>query len=76
MGELTDWLRNTGKDIAKAAGKQGGAKMVEKRRMIRHEPLRFPDEDWGKISQEAKDFCQALMEKKPKDRLSAERAKV
>jgi serine/threonine protein kinase len=47
----------------------------EKARMIRHDPLRFPSPDWDKVSQEAKDFCSALMQKRPKDRLSATAAK-
>jgi len=46
----------------------------EKARMIRHDPLRFPDSQWGHISQEAKDFCTALMKKTPKDRLAASEA--
>ena len=47
----------------------------EKARMIRHEPLRFPSPEWDRISQEAKDFCAALMQKRPKDRLAASNAK-
>ena len=47
----------------------------EKARMIRHDPLRFPSPEWDHISQEAKDFCEALMQKRPKDRLAATNAK-
>jgi len=47
----------------------------EKARMIRHDPLRFPHSEWDHISQEAKDFCSALMQKKPRDRLPATSAK-
>ena len=47
----------------------------EKARMIRHDPLRFPSPDWDRVSQEAKDFCSALMQKKPRDRLAATSAK-
>jgi len=47
----------------------------EKARMIRHDPLKFPSPQWDHISQEAKDFCSALMQKKPRDRLSATSAK-
>jgi len=46
----------------------------EKARMIKHDPLRFPDRYWSHISQEARDFCTALMKKAPKDRLSASEA--
>lgn len=42
----------------------------EKARMIRHDPLQFPEADWAHISSEAKSFCSALMQKKPKDRLN------
>jgi len=48
---------------------------AEKKRMIEHDKLQFPSGgNWDKVSQSAKDFCQALMQKKPKDRLSAEQA--
>jgi len=47
---------------------------AEKKRMIEHDKLQFPSPYWDKISSEAKDFCQALMQKKPKDRLSAAEA--
>jgi len=47
----------------------------EKARMIRHDPLRFPGPEWERVSQEAKDFCVALMHKKPKERLAATTAK-
>lgn len=43
----------------------------EKARMIRHDPLQFPDADWAHVSKEAKDFCSALMMKRPRDRLNA-----
>ena len=43
----------------------------EKARMIRHDPLRFPSPEWDRISSEAKEFCTALMQKRPRDRLSA-----
>lgn len=46
----------------------------EKKRMIREDPLRFPDRQWAHISKDAKDFCTALMKKKPKERLSASEA--
>jgi len=46
----------------------------EKSRMIREDPLRFPSQHWEHISQEAKDFCTALMQKRPKDRLPASEA--
>lgn len=42
--------------------------------MIRHDALRFPSNYWDHISQEAKDFCVALMQKRPKDRLPASEA--
>lgn len=47
----------------------------EKARMIRHDPLKFPDQEWGHVSEEAKDFCRALMQKAPRERLSATAAK-
>jgi len=47
----------------------------EKARMIRHDPLKFPDAEWGRVSDDAKDFCKQLMQKHPKDRLSATAAK-
>ena len=47
----------------------------EKARMIKNDPLRFPSPDWDKVSAEAKDFCQQLMQKAPRDRLSATAAK-
>ena len=43
----------------------------EKRRMIRHDKLQFPSPAWDKISSEAKDFCESLLQKRPADRLSA-----
>jgi len=46
----------------------------EKGRMIRHDPLPFHPKHWSHISQEAKDFCSALMQKHPKDRLSSSEA--
>mmetsp|Transcript_32566 Transcript_32566/g.85579 ORF Transcript_32566/g.85579 Transcript_32566/m.85579 type:complete len:571 (-) Transcript_32566:452-2164(-) len=46
----------------------------EKTRMIRQDPVRFPDAHWSHLSAEAKDFCTALMKKNPKDRLSASEA--
>jgi len=48
----------------------------KKARMIRHEPLSFPDKYWLRISPEARDFCSALMQKQPCDRLSASEALV
>ena len=47
----------------------------EKARMIRHDALRFPSPDWDRVSADAKDFCSALMQKKPRDRLAATTAK-
>jgi len=47
----------------------------EKARMIRHDALRFPSPEWDRVSSEAKDFCSSLMQKKPRDRLSATAAK-
>jgi len=46
----------------------------EKARMIRHDPLKFTGPEWDRVSQEAKDFCQALMHKSPRDRLPASAA--
>lgn len=46
----------------------------EKARMIRHDPLRFPEKQWAHISQDAQEFCSALMKKKPSERLSASEA--
>lgn len=43
----------------------------EKARRIRQDPLRFPSPEWDRVSQEAKGFCAALMQKQPRDRLSA-----
>ena len=37
---------------------------LQKARMIAEDPLRFPSPQWDRISQEAKDFCSALMQKK------------
>jgi len=39
--------------------------------MIRRSPLEFPSPTWDKVSAEAKDFCSCLMQKRPRDRLSA-----
>jgi len=47
----------------------------EKARMIRHDPLKFPSPEWDRISDEAQNFCTSLMQKQPKDRLSATAAK-
>jgi len=47
----------------------------EKARMIKHDALRFPDHEWKGVSKEAKDFCCQMMQKQPKDRLSATAAK-
>ena len=47
----------------------------EKARMIRHDQLKFPSPEWDRVTQEAKDFCIALMQKKPRDRLAATNAK-
>jgi len=47
----------------------------EKARMIRHDPLKFPEAEWGRVSEDAKDFCRQLMQKQPRDRLSATAAK-
>jgi len=46
----------------------------EKARMIKHDPLKFPGHEWERISAEAKDFCQQLMQKNPKDRMPASAA--
>lgn len=43
--------------------------------MIRKDPLRFPSPEWDRVSVEAKDFISSLMQKKPRDRLSATAAK-
>jgi len=48
----------------------------KKGRMIRYDPLSFPDKHWLQISQEARGFCSALMQKQPCDRLSASEALV
>lgn len=42
--------------------------------MIRYDPLRFPSKQWANVSPEAKDFCEALMQKQPRDRISASEA--
>ena len=42
-----------------------------KAELIKYKPLKFPSPQWDHISEEAKDFCAALMQKAPKDRLSA-----
>ena len=47
---------------------------AEKARMIRDDPLTFPPRYWQHISQQAKDFCSALMQKQPSNRLSASEA--
>jgi len=47
----------------------------EKARMIRHDPLRFPHAEWDFISEDAKDFIEQLMQKRPRDRLSATAAR-
>jgi len=46
----------------------------EKGRMIRKDPLPFHPKHWNHISQDAQDFCSALMQKQAKDRLSASEA--
>lgn len=46
----------------------------EKARMIRKDALPFHAEYWDHISHDAKDFCSSLMQKRPKDRLSASEA--
>lgn len=46
----------------------------EKARMIKTAPLKFEARVWDEISQDGKDFCSALMQKKPGDRLSASEA--
>jgi len=46
----------------------------EKARMIREDVLRFPERYWSNVSQDAKDFCTALIQKAPGDRLSASEA--
>lgn len=46
----------------------------EKGRMIRDDPLHFPHKHWHSISEDAKDFCSALMAKVPADRLAASEA--
>jgi len=46
----------------------------EKARMIRYDPVRFPDRYWAHVSAEAKEFCIALMKKDPSERLSASEA--
>ena len=43
--------------------------------MIMHDDVPFPSPRWDKVSQEAKDFICALLQKRPSDRLSAETAK-
>ena len=45
--------------------------MEEKRRLIRHAELQFPSPDWDHVSDGAKDFCRALLKKRPHDRLSS-----
>ena len=42
--------------------------------MIKHDPLKFPSPDWDHISPTAKDFCKALMQKAPRDRMNAKDA--
>jgi len=46
----------------------------EKARMIKHDPLQFRGAEWDRVSAEAKDFCSKLMQKSPKDRMSASAA--
>lgn len=46
----------------------------EKARMIQQDALRFPPRGWAHISKDAKSFIAALMQKHPKDRLSASEA--
>jgi len=46
----------------------------KKASMIRHAPLAFPSKYWADISHEARDFCDKLMQKQPKDRLAASEA--
>lgn len=45
-----------------------------KGQMIRHSPLCFPLASWEQVSVAATDFCSALMQKRPRDRLSASEA--
>eukprot|EP00966_Prymnesium_polylepis_P240094 5551922-Prymnesium_polylepis.1 len=46
----------------------------EKARMVRQDPLVFPDAQWARVSADAKDFCTQLMQKSPADRMSASEA--
>jgi len=42
-----------------------------KKQMIMHDPLEFRGREWERTSEEAKDFCDQLMQKDPSLRLSA-----
>ena len=42
---------------------------------IRNDPLRFSERQWEHVSDDAKDFCLQLMQKRPRDRLSATAAR-
>lgn len=46
----------------------------EKARMIVEDELAFPSYLWKQVSEDARDFCTCLMQKHPKDRLSASEA--
>ena len=47
----------------------------EKKRRICHDPLQFPSPGpWDHVSDAAKDFCNKLMQKNPKDRMPASEA--
>lgn len=47
---------------------------VEVTRRIVHEPLAFPQEQWGGVSGDARDFCRSLLAKEPAERLNASSA--
>ena len=47
---------------------------AEKARMIREDPLKFPHVKWRNVSPGAKMFCSQLLQKHPKNRLSASEA--
>ena len=50
-------------------------KDLEQRRwLIRHKPLEFPTREWEGVSNEGRDFCQQLLNKKPEKRPSASEA--
>lgn len=42
--------------------------------MIKHDPLVFKGPEWERVSHNAKDFCERLMKKNPRDRMSASEA--